>query len=264
MHPPADRVGRGARASLRPPGLALRLGGALGRPVPLLASVVLAIAAADGAAAQDASQIEQGSFQLQVDGRSVGTESFALRREGDLVRSAGRVQLEGEAGPFRAVEVLLQTDPAYRPQLFRLQPRDGSARVVAAAREGDRIRLQTSTERGDRSREFVAGESLSVLEPHVIHHYALLLRQHGEKVADGSAYSGPVLLPSAGEHGTLTLEPPRTVSLDLGTRAVDARLYEVALPGLRVQLWTDAGGRLLRAAEAGGGWTATRREEERP
>lgn len=222
------------------------------------AAVALAAISAGAAPAQQPSQVEKGTFRLSVDGRAVGTESFAVRREGDVIRAAGRVQVEGDAGPFRALEVLLQTDTEYRPQLFRLQPRDGSPGVVAAARQGDRIRLQVSTRQGDRSREFVAEPGLTVLEPHVIHHYALLLRQLGDEVEDGGTHRAPVLLPSSGERGTLTLSAPAPVTLETPGGAVDARRWELDLPGARLRLWTDGEGRLLKAAEAGGAWTATR------
>lgn len=251
-----DRRPRPGRAGISwPPGAAAGL---------LALSLWAAGAGPAGLRAQAVESVDDGTFQLRIRARAIGTEAFAVRREGDVIKAVGRVRVDSTAGAFTPLEVWMQTDRSYRPALFRLRPARGRVDLVAAVRQADRIRLQVSTDRGDRNREFVAPEHVTVMEPHVAHHYFLLLRQHRDRLQRGSTYTGTVLIPSRAEQAGLSLrwltEPPAGADAPAGAQ----QAYEISVAGSSVRAWTDGRGRLLRVGAADGSWAAVRLDGKGP
>lgn len=214
---------------------------------------------ADGQAVQ---VLDRGTFELRVDGTSVGTETFAIRRERSSVRAVGRVQVGGRAGGWRSGRVWLQTDPGFRPQLFRMEPSDGDAEMAAAVRQDSRLRVQTTTSAGQRSKEFVAPPELSVLSLDVAHQLYFLLRQHAASLSSGGQTTVPAVLPVQRRRVTVRIRrgPTEEITVPGGPRQAIRHVIEA--DGERVDAWTDDQGRILRVHYPEDGRTAVRTREE--
>lgn len=233
------------------------------RTAAAVALVVLwAAGSAPSALAGQAQSLDQGTYLLRVEGRRVGTEAFAIRREGRDIKAVGRVSLDTTT-TLTPLEVWLQTDTEYRPDLFRLRPGAGDLRAVTAVREERRLRLQISTKAGDRFKEFMAPPELSVLEPHIAHHYLLVLRQHrGPLAADGTARI-PVVVPSRSDRFTLVLRRDGEEQIQVPAGSRSAIRYRLTLDGDEIRVWADAEGRVLRLEVPSRDLVAVRSGEER-
>lgn len=247
--PPAGPAAPGFAPRARPP---LRLlGGA----------VLLLLFLPEAAAPQGRPQLDAGQYALEVGDRRVGTEAFAIRRSGQSVRAVGRVQVDSILEPFATMEVWLQTDLEYRPTLVRIQPESGDSTVVGV-QEGNRFRVQITTERGTRFREFLAGSRTAVLEPTVAHHYYLLFRRISDSLSAAGEWSGTALLPSEARSATITVRGGEADSVSAGGRRTSARRYTVEFGDRTTRVWLDGEKRVLRLTGDDGRWAKVRISEQ--
>ncbi len=227
------------------------------------AALALAAGSPGAAAAQATQELDRGTFELQQDGSSVGTETFAVRRERSSVRAVGRIQLTSAGSAWGAGQAWLQTDPDFRPQLFRLEPmpevEDGE--TVAAVRQDDRVRVQITSSAGQRSKEFVAPEDFSMLHLDVAHHLYVLLLQHASALDSEGEVRVPVVLPTRGERVTLRIRRGAREEITTGGGPRQAVRHVVEGEGVRLEAWTDEEGRILRVHHPESGRTAVRTEE---
>lgn len=224
-------------------------GGRLAVAAAALAAGTLALAAAAPApaAAQGPQEIDAGTFELRVRGRTVGTESFGIRRRGGDVRAVGRVRIDSSAAGLRAREVWLQTDGEYVPSLFRVRPATGDVQSVTAVREENRLRVQISSAAGDRWKEFLAPPDLTLIEPGVAHHWTLILRQHGQALEREGRVAAPAVLPVEARRSTLVIQRRGTRQVEVPGANRSAVLYTATLDGGdETRVWIDEEGRVLR------------------
>lgn len=211
--------------------------------VPVAAFALLA-AASTPCDAQQTDPLAEGTYRITVDGRPVGTEAFAIRRRGRDVRAVGRVRLDSAASGLSSLEVWLQTTGDFRPDLFRLRPGTGGPEAYTAVREGDRLRVRTSTSEGERFREFLAPEGVAVFDPRIAHHWFLVLRYRADDLAGGEA-ALPAIVPVRNERIILRVRQIGEERIAVGERTVTAVRHEVA-GGMSATVWTGEGGRILR------------------
>ena len=224
-------------------------------------AALLVLAHAGAAAGQATRELDRGTFELRAGGTSVGTETFAVRRERGTVRAAGRIQLTSDGTEWRAGQVWLQTDTDFRPQLFRLEPVAGEGEMAAAVRQDSRLRVQTTSSAGQRSKEFVASSELSVLHLDVAHHLYLLFRQHASALAAEGEVSVPAVLPVRRERVTLRIRRGEAGEISVAGRTRQAVRHVVEAPGVRLEVWTDDQGRVLQVHYPETGRTAVRTQE---
>lgn len=228
------------------------------------AALLLTVGSVRTAAAQATQELDRGTFQLRQDGSVVGTETFAIRRERGSVRAVGRLQVSSGSTAWRSAQVWLQTDPSFRPQLFRLEPEAEDAETAAAVRQDERLRVQTTSSAGQRSKEFVAPPELSVFHPDAAHHLYVLLQQHASTLDSEGQVRVPAVLPVRRERLTLTIRRGSSEEVTVGGEARRAVRHDIEGGGFRLEAWTDDQGRILRVHYPDQGRTAERTREGEP
>lgn len=183
--------------------------------------------------------LERGTFELRRGGSVVGSEVYEIRREGATIRAVGRISLDSAAGPLLPAEVWLQADSTWKPQMLRFRPASGDLRQAVAVREGDRLRLQLSTEEGERWKEFMAPSDLSLVDPRVAHHYAFLIRQHGDALAGGAEISVPAVVPWKRDQVTVRISRGGEESVQVGGGTRTAVRYQVVTGDMETRVWAD-------------------------
>ena len=226
------------------------------RRAVILAVLFAGASAADRALrAQTAEELDSGTFDLLVNGRVVGTERFVVRHDGTSIRAAARVTLEPGADALVGGEIRLLLDTDFRPNRYELRPENGPLRSVVGIRQGNRLRLQTDSDEGERVKEFVAPPRLSVLERGIAHHYFLLLQQLGE---DFGTATVSLVVPSEGKQFRATVREEGAEAVRVGQEAVPSRKYVIEGGGEMHAVWAGEDGRVLRAEIQGRGWVARR------
>lgn len=217
-----------------------------------------------GSEAQQPTTLEKGSYELRQGEAAVGREVFEIRREAATIRAVGRISLEREAGPLLPAEVWLQADSTWRPQMLRFRPASGDLQQAVAVREGERLRLQLTTEAGERWKEFVAPPDLSLVDPRVAHHYAFLLRQHRSRLREGGPIEVPAVVPWKRDRVNVRITPEGQAQVAVGGSSRTALLYRVTTAEMDARVWATAEGSVLRVEWPDSGVTAVRTGEGGP
>lgn len=209
---------------------------------PSLLAVVLALSGAPLGA--QGVVVDQGQFEIRVDGRPAGTEDFVIRRAS-----------LGQGAAFFANGVVSSTVPhetsEVRP-LLRASPPDGRAESYQVEVTGDdamELRLALSGRRyvatirsavGDEDREFQARPDTRILDRAVAHHHYFLRDVRVDRAAH-------VLEPRSRSQYTLTATNRVEEELTIGPNVVQARRVEYTSDGAHGRtVWYDRQGRVLR------------------
>lgn len=212
-----------------------------------------------GARAQDPNLVDQGRFDVRIGDRATGTETFAIRRQGEGYMAVGRIQLEGSGAWLRSAEIWLRTDGSFTPVRYRLESLvTGDPRTVDFLRSGTRIRISTSSDEGVRVNELLADPNHVLLEPGVAQHYYFVVR----RLATGAERLTAVI-PGEGREVPVRVAGRSDVTVEMGERSVDARRWELTVDDATHFVWSDrADGRILRVEIPDRGWRSDRRADE--
>jgi hypothetical protein len=206
--------------------------------------------------------LDAGQFEILSGDRVVGTETFAIRRQGDEYMAVGRLTIEGGPDALRSVELGLRADADFLPRRYELRSLEGRPTNLAVGRSGRRLRLTNSTEEGERLTEFLAGPEMVLLERGVAHHYFFLV-QRLARHRDPAGATLSALVPAEGRQVSVRVRGVAQDDLQIGGRTVSARRYDLEVAQEPVSVWVDGdAGRVLRVAVSTRGWSATRVPKE--
>lgn len=228
-----------------------------------LAALLVMVAGAlapSGAGAQDPNLVDQGRFDVRLGDRAVGSETFAVRRQGDGYMAVGRIQLEGSGTWLRSAEVLLSTDGNFAPVRYRHESTGaGEPRSIAFGRTGTRIRITVTDPEGDRVSELLARPGHVLLGPGIAQHYYFLVR----RLATGAQENLTALIPGEGREAPVRVVESSDASVEIGDSSVAARRWELDIGGATHLVWADpSDGRILRVEIPDRDWRSIRRAEE--
>jgi hypothetical protein len=199
--------------------------------------------------------VDEGTFSLFVEGTRIGREDFSIRAARGAGGSAWVAQANVLVGEQRRT-VVLNADSLGLPVRIQLETREANAVVGSFA--GDRERGIWSGRRveGGResAREFRLAPDTFAAETGVVHHLWFVVR-----FGEGRAVT--LLSPSGPTETGVILEEQAPTRIALGLREIVARHWVLrpSAGGTALwEVWTDAGGRLLRAVQPAASFEALR------
>lgn len=225
--------------------------------VGVLSVLVAAVLAGPSTVDAQSVTMDEGTFSIFVDGRRVGSESFAVRRAGS----------GADAQIIATAEIQLQLPEGRRDLRPALQASGGDMAVSAyqVKVSGDRqeeVTLELGerrfftrvrTERGLQEREYRATPGTLLLDTGVAHQYYFVSHRAGS-----DATTVPVMVPREGRQFDLRITPDGTEDVEIGEEVVSARVLRLEGGNETRRLWVDQDGRVLRVEVEGGSWTAVR------
>ncbi len=224
----------------------------------LIAGGLLAVSAGPSLA-QDPSMIDQGRFEIRIGGAARGQESFAIRRQGEEYMAVGRTSLEGQDLRVLSAEVGLRTDARYVPVRYEFRTLQRPTSTTIAVRTGNRIRVTTSNQEGERMTELMLDRELVLIQTGVAHHYWFLIKRFGEASA-GQGGTVEALAPDAVVRSSIRLDEVTEVDLALPDGLVrEARRYDMQIGETTHIVWVErTTGHVLRAEIPERAWVAIR------
>ncbi len=202
---------------------------------------------------QTATELDAGRFEIRVQNRRVGVESFRVWREDGEVKAVGLVTLDGSGSA--PMDVRLQADERFRPTRYGLRAPQAGVTSVDGAWTDDRLRLHITSSDGERWKEFLTPGQVAVLEDGVAHHVLLLLQL---LPADPVGTRLTVIIPSRGEQSLAVVRSVRQEPIRLGDETMEARVYELEVSGSALLIWVDDDGRVVQVAAPDENRIATR------
>ncbi len=203
--------------------------------------------------------IDQGRFEIRIGGAARGQESFAIRRQGEEYMAVGRTSLEGQDLRVLSAEVGLRTDARYVPVRYEFRTLQRPTSTTIAVRTGNRIRVTTSNQEGERMTELMLDRELVLIQTGVAHHYWFLIKRFGEASA-GQGGTVDALAPDGVERSSIRLDEVTEVDLTLPDgRLREARRYDMQIGETRHIVWVErTTGHVLRAEIPERAWVAIR------
>lgn len=197
--------------------------------------------------------VDQGVFQLFVNGQPVGSEEFVIQRTGS---GAAQTTLARGTLTLREGTVMTQlqvTGPGLTVYRYSVQITGGDARSINVARTGDRLQARTVAPWGEELREYRATVGTLLLDRGVAHHYFLL-----RPFLDRLPNTAHAVSPLAESEETLSGFELETGTRDVGGEATEVRIIRLRGRGGAREAWFDSSGRLVRASDEASGLVAER------
>jgi hypothetical protein len=201
--------------------------------------------------------LDEGSFTISVNGERVGREDFRIRStpgtSGPEVVATASVSYAN-----RRVLPQMRADSSGVPVRYVVEVKDGPGgvdeRVDGLVGRG-RVSARVKNARGESANEFVVSPGALVIDDDVFHQYYFIARR-----------SGPVsvIVPRRNTQVTMRVTAAGADKVSIGGTSIEAQRFTIADPGgADREVWTDAGGRLLKVAIPSRGVVALRDDPPR-
>ncbi len=227
----------------------------------MLFGIAVLIALVGGSAREAAAQTsaeDEGTFEILVNGRPVGTEEFVIRQTGigstaEFI-ATGRTQVLLSNGGLDLATRLRAAGFQADPVTYEATVVNDAPRQIVGSVGGGRFSAKIVTPSGEQLREYLASEGATVLDEGVAHHYYFLARRtRGGEV--------PVLIPR--ENRQVMARVTDLGEAEITIRGVSVSLYHLSVVpegGDESHVWTDALGRVIRVEIPGRNYVAVRTE----
>ena len=193
--------------------------------------------------AQGTRVVDEGSFTISVNGRTVGRENFRISAatRGDATEYVARGDVTyGD----RKVSPELRTGADGTVSEYTVTTRSGAtSESWGGVMAGGRLNAKISSARGTAAREYIVPAGTIALDDEVIHHHWFL----AHRSRDGSM---PVVVPRRSDvKSTVTVSTVGEETLQIGNHDLQAVHLRASVGGGEVHdIWVDKSGRLLKVA----------------
>lgn len=201
--------------------------------------------------------VDEGSFTILMDGRRVGTETFAIRRSGTgaeaQVIATAEIRLELPEGRRDLRPALQVSGNDMAVSAYQIKVSGDRQEEVTLELGERRFFTRVRTERGLQEREYRAAPGTLLLDTGVAHQYYFVSHR-----ASGEGTTVPVMIPREGRQFDLRITAGGNETLEVGGTQTTARVLTLEGQGESRRLWLDDEGRVLRVEAEDGSWVAVR------
>lgn len=209
-----------------------------------------------GAAAQ-ITVLDRGEFELAVNGREVGTETFSIRQmgTGDETRviAAGQIRATLPGGA-RTMDILMElTGAGWMPSSYQNKVGGDGAQQIGFELRGTRFESRVTSAAGEQVKEYRAAPGTRILERGVAHHFHFVATPN-----DPGPASVPVIVPRDGFQAEARVSSAGTGEVRIAGEVIPARHFRMRAGDMVWETWHDLEGRVLRVVENSTGYSAIR------
>ena len=208
--------------------------------------------------AQGTRIVDEGSFTISMNGRTVGRENFRISAttRGDVVEYvASAVVTYGD----RRVSPELRTSAEGTVLSYEVTTKTGAtSESWSGAVAGSRLNTRIESGRGTAAREYIVPAGTLVVDDEIMHHnWFLALRSHSGGM--------PVVVPRRTDvKANVTMSTVGEETLQIGNHDLTATHLRAQVAGSEVRdIWVDKSGRLLKVALPERGLVAIRDDPPR-
>ena len=228
--------------------------------LPLLPTLALGFLVPLPMAGQSA-LVDEGVFQITVDGQPAGTESFSIRRSGTgadaQIIATAEIQMTVPEGRLDLRPALQVSGEDMAVAAYQVKVSGHRQEEVYVTLGDRRFLTRIRSEQGLQEREFRATPETVLLDARAAHQYYFVNQRAG---AQGGSF--PVIVPSENRQYTLRISIVGEESIQIGGQSISARHLRLEGNDAPRDLWVDSEGRVLRLVIESEGFVATR--ESRP
>jgi hypothetical protein len=227
------------------------------KTLTLVASFALAGAVSATPLSSQVATLDEGSFTISVNGQRVGREDFRIRST-PAANGTEVVATASVSYADRRVLPQMRADAEGVPVRYVVEVKDGPGveeSVTGLVGRG-RVSARVKNARGESANEFVVSPGALVIDDDVFHQYYFIARRAGKSVS--------VIVPRRNTQVTMRVTAAGDDKVSIGGTPIDAKRYTIADPGgADREVWTDAGGRVLKVTIPSRGVVALRDDPPR-
>lgn len=222
----------------------------------ILPVTVLCLAIAVAPATAQGVVIDQGQFEIRVDGEPVGTEDFVIRRAslglGAAFFANATITTNVSGASSRVSPLLRATPPDGLAESYQVEVTGGGAMELRLARSGRRYVATIRSEIGAEDREFQYRPDTRILDVGVAHHHHFVRDVRVDRAIH-------VLEPRSRGQYVLEARTRTEERLRVGPNVIETRRVDyVADGGHDRTVWYDRQGRVVRIEIPALSWSAER------
>jgi hypothetical protein len=189
---------------------------------------------------------DQGTFEIFVAGKRVGTENFEIRTGPKQIEGQAEVYLrmeeDGKTIEVRTLSNLI-LDPQLRPLSYSWSQKGAQSSQLTIDFRSSPARTRYKTVNGQPDqRDFKLAKDVVVLDDNLVHHYQLVVDRYDRTKKGKQTF--PAFIPQEALPGEITMEDmgPEPVSVEGST--LDLRHLVLTTELARIDLWVDNQDRL--------------------
>jgi hypothetical protein len=199
---------------------------------------------------------------VEIGGRTVGTESFRIRRSGfgenAQVIAQGTLEIAMEGGDQTVQSALGTVGIGMSLDAYQVKVTGPGELQVFLQRRGDRLVAETTSDAGVEERQYrrpSARTPTVLLDRFLAHHYFFLgpYQNLGETRIS-------IIQPRPGGQAEGVLRMASVEPVSLGDRTIQAQRLQLVVAGGVHEIWLDSQNRVLRVEIPGEGYVAVRRD----
>ncbi len=204
--------------------------------------------------------VDEGSFRISVDGQTVGSESFSIRRSGSgadaQIIATGEIQMEVPEGHLDLRPALQTSGGDMAVSAYQIKVSGHRQEEIYMTLGDRRFLTNIRSERGEQEREFRAAPGTLLLDTGVAHQYYFV----GSRFPEGNG-TVTVIVPREGRQHELRVTQVGSESVTLaGGQQVSARRLTLEGNQETRELWVDSEGRVLQVQHGDSGYVALREQ----
>jgi hypothetical protein len=211
--------------------LLLRLG--LGLILPVL-SLQFALTAAE------APPREESKFDIHVDGKEIGSESFSIRSSADSIESTSIVSFRDPGNTRKKVrmETQLSMDGRFLPRSYQLRTDvEGQKGTITGTFSPGEATFDYKGSGNPMRRGLLVGDHCILLDTNVFHHFIFVARLYD--LHKGGTQTIEVVIPQELDGGKLKVSEVGLERLSIRGKKMELHHLDVDSGIMRIDLWID-------------------------
>jgi hypothetical protein len=186
-------------------------------------------------------QAEEGTFQISLNGKEIGTERYTLAIAGDSASSSCQLDFRNPANTRQRVrlESKLEMDNRFRPRSYRLRSEvDGKKGAIVGTFHPNEVFLEYGHEGKPKKTGLLVGKNYTILDTNIFHHFVFLVRLFRfDNQEAGQRFE--VVIPQAADTGVLKASELEKETLLVGSKKTECHHLMLDSGSVVIHLWVD-------------------------
>jgi hypothetical protein len=213
--------------------------------VAAIALIVFDACTGSSALAAGNVQTDSGVFNISINKRNVGTETFKIAPSATGVEITGELQLDMPGAGKVSENSVLKLDQNLKPTSYVRQQKQPKRGTVTVQFDSPQSKLTSQTDSGNQEQLFYLPDNhLVVLDTNFFHQYALLLTQY--EAATGGPQHFNVFVPQEATPGTISLELQGKENVEIGKSIRELNHFQAVTDEIKIDIWATPQGEIQR------------------
>ena len=185
--------------------------------------------------------LEESQFSINIAGKEVGREKFAIRTSAEKVSSSSILEFQegGKKGHKMKIETQLTADAQFVPKAYQLKTDiDGQKGLIQGTFTPSEAMFEISGSGAPRKSGMLVGDHYQILDSNVFHHYVFIARAF-DLNGNEKPQSFEVVVPQELDSGVLKVSNAGVEKISLHGKMKELNHLKADSGELKIDMWVD-------------------------